>query len=462
MRGFKIFVIFIIFLFSCKREGGSEFVELNFVKEFPQQVIITRFSENFVDYNDTILINNPDERKITLSIDRPQYLYLQLQGKVLQLYVQPSEHLKISKENDIYVYEGTSERENEFMQEVLSNADLKSKEWNYKNSFNDFKNQVDEYFRAKDKLLTDYISEKENKHFYNLQLIESKALKNTVYLDYINRNGNSKKDSLFFQYLDKDLINFQTIEPYLESSFLKSFYRKMGVEYFLKKKYREKLNEVRKEQELYILRENIISEYFPQPIKSMLIYNDLKYYPLEFDHFPDSLNLTPPKEMFNQYKSALNEEAYNKLIKIYDLAENKKKSYERGADVPEFTFKDHLSNDFNLEVNKLDKMILLDIWASWCKPCIVKFPEVKSLENKYKDQLTVVSLSIDEDITNFKESIEKLDVPGSLKLYVPNGFQSSFAEHFQIKAIPRYILIDQNGKILNANVIISDLSKYLE
>ncbi|MGS2764097.1 TlpA family protein disulfide reductase [Sinomicrobium sp. M5D2P9] len=462
MRRFTIFFISIIFLSGCKKAEKSECIELDFIKEYPQQVVITRFSENFVDDYDTILINKPDERKINLSIKRPQYLYLQLQGKVLQLYVQPSEHLKISKENNNYVFEGTSKQENGFMEEVLSSADLKSKAWNYNNPFDDFKNQVDDYFKTKDKLLADYITEKENKHFYNLQLTENRAFKNIVYLDYINRKDSSQKDSLFFQYFNKDLIDFQAMKPYLESSFLKSFYGKMGVEYFLKKKYREKLNAVREEQELYILRANIISEYFPQPIKSMLIYNDLKYYPLEFEYFPDSLNLTPPREMFNKYKAALNEEAYNTLMLQYDLSQNKKKAYAQGAVVPEFTFKDQSWNDFKFDVNNFNKMILLDIWASWCKPCIVKFPEVKALENKYKDQLTVISVSVDEDTTGFKENIKKLDVPGSLKLYVTNGFQSSFAEHFQIKAIPRYIWIDRNGKILNANANLSDVSKYLE
>ena len=463
MRKFYILTIAVAFLFSCKKEEKLDFIELDFLEEFPQQVVITRYSEKFVDYNDTILINDPNERKIKLSINRPQYLYIQSNGKVLQVYVQPSEQLKISKENDFYVFNGTSKQENQFIQEALSNADLKSKEWNYENSFDDFKNQVNDYFSARNELLTDYISEKKNKHFYNLQLIENKALKNYVYLDYISRNKNiKKKDSLFFKYFDNDLINFQTTEPYLESSFLKTFYSKMGVEYFLKKKYGKELNKVRKEQELYILRENIIAEYFPQPIKSMLIYNDLRYYRLEFEYSPDSLNLTPPKDMFNKYKTALTEEAYNTLVSRYNLAESKKKSYEQGTNVPEFIFKDQSSNDFNFDVNKLDKMILLDIWASWCKPCIVKFPTVKSIESKYKNQVTVISLSIDEDITNFKESIEKLDVPGSLKLYVPNGFQSPFAEHFQIKAIPRYILLDQEGKILDPDLNLSDLSKYLE
>ncbi|MDY7395283.1 TlpA disulfide reductase family protein [Aureibaculum sp. 2210JD6-5] len=462
MKIFNIIIIAVFFLFSCQNEEKSEFIELDFLEEFPQQVVITRYSDNFVDYNDTILINNPSERKIKLSIDRPQYLYLQSQGKVLNLYVQPSENLKISKKNDIYDYEGTSERENEFIQEALLNADLKSKEWNYKSSFDDFKNQVDEYFKTKNKLLTDYITEKKNKHFYNLQLIENKAFKNNVYLDYIIGTRNLKKDSLFFEYFDKDLIAFQKIEPYLESSRLKSFLGKMGVEYFLRKKYGKEINKAKKEQELYVLRENIISEYFPQPIKSMLIYDDLKYYPLEFEYFPDSLNLTPPMKMFNKFKTYLNEEAYNTLVLRYNLAESKKKSYERGKNVPKFTFKDQSSNDFHFDVNKLDKMILLDIWASWCKPCIVKFPEVKSIEKKYSEQLTVISLSIDEEITNFKENIEKLDVPGNLKLYVPNGFQSSFAEHFQIKSIPRYILIDNEGKILDADLILSDLRKYIE
>ena len=257
-------------------------------------------------------------------------------------------------------------------------------------------------------------------------------------------------------------MEFPKLEPYLDATYLKAFYSKMGVEYFLKRKYGEQLKEIRKEKEFYILREDIISEYFPQPIKSMLIYNDLKYYPLEFDYLSDSLNMVTPIDIFNKYEAHLSDEAFSTLVQSYELTLKKKESYKQGTSVPKFSLKDQSLNAFQLNLKGYDRMVLLDVWASWCKPCIVKFPEVRDLENQYTDKLAVISISIDQDINKFKEAVKNLDPPGKLKLYAVNGFQSSLADFFQIRAIPRYILIDNNGKIVNANISLPELKKYLQ
>ena len=449
--------IFSILFVNCKNAETTQLLDLDFIEKFPQKVIITKYSKNYVDHHDTININNESERKLALSIERPQYLYIQVQGKVLQIYLEPHEDLKVSKLNDQYTFEGSNRHENSYLQEILNNQDLKNKEWNYNNSFKDFKDEVDQYFKSKEQILALNVDKRDNEHFYNLQLTEDKALKNSAYLSYINNEGKSDKDSLFNQYFDKTLLEFPKLEPYLDA-----FYSKMGVEYFLKRKYGEQLKEIRKEKEFYILREDIISEYFPQPIKSMLIYNDLKYYPLEFDYLSDSLNMVTPIDIFNKYEAHLSDEAFSTLVQSYELTLKKKESYKQGTSVPKFSLKDQSLNAFQLNLKGYDRMVLLDVWASWCKPCIVKFPEVRDLENQYTDKLAVISISIDQDINKFKEAVKNLDPPGKLKLYAVNGFQSSLADFFQIRAIPRYILIDNNGKIVNANISLPELKKYLQ
>lgn len=458
----KLFLIFILLLFvsNTKKEDTTSVLDLNFIEEFPQKVILTRYSENFVKYDDTTQINNESERRIVLPIKKPQYVSLQFKGKVLQLYVEPNKDLKIFKSNESYRFEGALKEENAYLQEVMINPDLAKKAWNYQSPFDDFKNQVESYFKSKNEILSQFATK--NNYFQNLQSVDNNSFKNSVYLSYINSQIKADKDSLFLAYFDKSLIDFNQMKPYLISNRLKSFYSQMGIDYLSMKKNGKRVKKTTDLTEHFIMRENAIAAHFPQPIKSMLLYDDLRFYALEIEYAPDSIKPMPPLEMFNKYKNDLNSEAHSALIKDYEILISKNEKQKKGTLVPLFALKDEFSKDYELNTKNFDKMILLDIWASWCGPCIKKFPEVREIETKYEDKLMVVSISLDEDLKKFEAALIKLNPPGKIRLYSENGFQGSLADSFNIKAIPRYILISKNGEIVDANIDLSDLSKSLE
>ena len=54
-------------------------------------------------------------------------------------------------------------------------------------------------------------------------------------------------------------------------------------------------------------------------------------------------------------------------------------------------------NDFENDVVKADKAVLLDFWAEWCGPCKMIAPLLDSIADEYEDKLTVVKLNIDEN-----------------------------------------------------------------
>lgn len=113
-----------------------------------------------------------------------------------------------------------------------------------------------------------------------------------------------------------------------------------------------------------------------------------------------------------------------------------------------YAFKDLKGNDVSLTDFK-GKYIYIDVWASWCGPCIGEIPSLKKLEEKHKDgDVVFVSLSLDQDTEAWKKMVAKKELHGNQFHYAGN---QGFVEKFNIASIPRFILLDKEGEVLNAN-----------
>lgn len=97
------------------------------------------------------------------------------------------------------------------------------------------------------------------------------------------------------------------------------------------------------------------------------------------------------------------------------------------------------------------KYIYIDFWATWCKPCIKEIPDLVKLKNEYKDfNIEFVSVSVDEDNSAWKEFVAKQKLTG-VQFWVDGSNKKIYDKNFNITMIPRFVLIDDNGKIVNAN-----------
>jgi thiol-disulfide isomerase/thioredoxin len=123
-----------------------------------------------------------------------------------------------------------------------------------------------------------------------------------------------------------------------------------------------------------------------------------------------------------------------------------------------------LENGTSLKLSDLKgKVVLLDFWASWCRPCRAENPNVVKLYNKYKDEgFTVYSVSMDSDKNKWLLAIEQDQLAWPTHVSDLKGWSSTGGRTYGVSSIPTTDLIDKNGKINNKNLRGSQLDRALE
>ena len=136
-------------------------------------------------------------------------------------------------------------------------------------------------------------------------------------------------------------------------------------------------------------------------------------------------------------------QAYFRIMKSH--AEFKKGS-------PSFNFSYESNEGRKVSMNDLKgKVVLIDVWATWCGPCKVEIPHLKQLEEEFKGKnVEFVSVSVDilKDKEKWKTFVAEKEL-GGIQLFAEGW--SDIAKYYDITGIPRFLVFDQEGKIVSVD-----------
>ncbi|WP_461533684.1 TlpA family protein disulfide reductase [Sinomicrobium sp.] len=122
-----------------------------------------------------------------------------------------------------------------------------------------------------------------------------------------------------------------------------------------------------------------------------------------------------------------------------------------GNPAPEVVFEDTEGTTIALSELK-GKYTYIDLWATWCGPCKKEIPSLKKVAKAYEGKnIQFVSISIDkeEDRGKWQDFVRDNDLNG-IQLIADKNAHDKLAKAFNIKMIPRFILLDPEGKIVDA------------
>lgn len=164
-----------------------------------------------------------------------------------------------------------------------------------------------------------------------------------------------------------------------------------------------------------------------------------------------------------------NNKFFNDLEDNYDVAHNMMveqakllANLEPGKQAPEFNNYENFKGGTNSLKDFRGNFVYIDVWATWCSPCIAQIPFIKQLEKDFKGKnLSIVSISTDDERRSggswqtahdkWSKMVKEKDLSG-IQLWAGKD-DVNFSKNYQINTIPRFILIDPEGKIINSNAM---------
>jgi thiol-disulfide isomerase/thioredoxin len=109
------------------------------------------------------------------------------------------------------------------------------------------------------------------------------------------------------------------------------------------------------------------------------------------------------------------------------------------------------------------RVVVLHYWASWCEGCVKDFEELQRLRAKYRDELVIVGVNIDDEIKAAQDVLGRNKSVVWTQLHEPGGMlESPLAQQLGVTTLPLTVLVDKEGKLVDSNITVIDLDRGIQ
>lgn len=201
--------------------------------------------------------------------------------------------------------------------------------------------------------------------------------------------------------------------------------------------------------------------------RDMTDYDGLTFVKNELDYLQKNFKSPKIQEFFvdeflTTYVSHSGVDQLGELASVYDekvTSPEKKAAFQelcerwekisKGKPSPAFKYMDINDKEVSL-ADLAGKYVYIDVWATWCGPCRGELPHLKELEHQFKGKnIAFVSISCDQDKEAWKKMVNSEKLEG---IQLHTGGDREFMQAYMISGIPRFILLDREGKIISADM----------
>jgi len=439
----KLLSLILLTLFSILNIHGTEVPKCVLSGEIKNPVSDSLFIEN--DNGELVKAIRLDKKKtfrVELQVVEGYYI-IGDHKEYTQLFLSPGFDLSVFINTKAFdesiVYKGKGAAENNYLAQfsLLYESLGNLTKYDYYAKFNEaaFLKLMDSVMVLEMNLLNSY-KETILSRFYDLEAMKinyAYRIKLNEYERmhrYLTRNDSFKVSPLFPDPFEGiDLNNPDWVEIYEYSEL---------VEYYIWHLAEQEIKKNPDSSNYYLLLYEILESKIASPVlKEKFAYKIGRY----------SLIDAPKRESVYQKTISLMQspEKKNEIIANY----NKMILLQTGNPSPDFKFKDKSGQTYQLSDFK-GKFIYIDVWATWCGPCLGEIPALKKLTDTLASKdIVFVSICVFDEKSSWEKMVTKKQLKG-VQLFAEPG-ENSFVNEYMIQGIPRFILLDKSGRIVNAN-----------
>ena len=440
MKQILLFFIAIAICFSsCDTTEKRQYaVLIGSLQNNTDSVLIFYFEDN----SDTIQLSKKNDFRFQIDTKKPVYGYFRINKKTITVFLSPGDSVEMYADVnrlDEISFSGIGAEENIFLMKLL--AQRSKNEINYEEWFSleekNFIQKSDSAYKAQlayleklkkqfSKLNTNFINTEKARIFYVFAESRIAYERAQVY----SASSNQKLSPSFYDFQKEINLNDSTMIFIPEYQiFLKTY---------LDKKLYEKGENYETMNDLIKAEFNIIlSEMKQQKIKNYLLHSAFKDH-LQFNGLDGVNDLLLLYEKHNTNKK--NKEEINAIVKKWQ-------QLLPGEAAPEIVLPDVEGKMYSLKDFK-GKYVFIDFWATWCYPCRREIPYLAKLFKEFASKnIVFMSISIDKEKEAWMQMLKKEKMPWLQLHSTPNA---KLLQDYQIYSIPRFVLIDKEGKIINA------------